>query len=211
LETRDPVNNIVRANLDYRVLQSHEVIDANGNRSLTAFDALGRVSGTALMGKVGERLGDSLEGFVADLPERVVLDHLSDPLKDPNAILSNATTRLVYDAFAFDRSRRESQPQPTVTYSLARETHVSDLPQGEQTKVQHAFSYSDGFGREVQKKLQAEPAPAPGRRAERVDPRWVGSGWTIFNNKGKPVRKYEPFFSTSTVGRSTTRQRPGNL
>jgi hypothetical protein len=22
----------------------------------------------------------------------------------------------------------------------------------------------------------------------------VGSGWTIFNNKGKPVRKYEPFF-----------------
>ncbi len=27
-----------------------------------------------------------------------------------------------------------------------------------------------------------------------VDPRWVGSGWTIFNNKGKPVRQYEPFF-----------------
>ena len=30
-----------------------------------------------------------------------------------------------------------------------------------------------------------------------VDPRWVGSGWTIFNNKGKPVRQYEPFFSAS--------------
>ena len=26
-------------------------------------------------------------------------------------------------------------------------------------------------------------------------PRWVGSGWAIFNNKGKPVRQYEPFFS----------------
>src|SRR5262249_32828181 len=25
--------------------------------------------------------------------------------------------------------------------------------------------------------------------------RWVGSGWTIFNNKGKPVRQYEPFFT----------------
>src|SRR4029453_16739397 len=23
----------------------------------------------------------------------------------------------------------------------------------------------------------------------------VGSGWTIFNNKGNPVRQYEPFFS----------------
>ena len=27
-----------------------------------------------------------------------------------------------------------------------------------------------------------------------INPRWVGSGWTIFNNKGKPVRQYEPFF-----------------
>ena len=25
-------------------------------------------------------------------------------------------------------------------------------------------------------------------------PRWVGTGWTIFNNKGKPVKQYEPFF-----------------
>ena len=28
-----------------------------------------------------------------------------------------------------------------------------------------------------------------------VVPRWTGSGWTIFNNKGKPVRQYEPFFT----------------
>ena len=32
-----------------------------------------------------------------------------------------------------------------------------------------------------------------------INPRWVGSGWTVFNNKGKPVRQYEPFF-TSTHG-----------
>jgi RHS repeat-associated protein len=28
-----------------------------------------------------------------------------------------------------------------------------------------------------------------------VSPRWVGTGWTVFNNKGKPVRQYEPFFT----------------
>src|SRR5262249_50063398 len=28
-----------------------------------------------------------------------------------------------------------------------------------------------------------------------VSPRWVGSGWTVFNNKGKPVRQFEPFFT----------------
>src|ERR671937_1350117 len=31
--------------------------------------------------------------------------------------------------------------------------------------------------------------------ANSVSPRWVGSGWTVFNNKGKPVRQYEPFFT----------------
>jgi hypothetical protein len=30
-----------------------------------------------------------------------------------------------------------------------------------------------------------------------VEDRWVGSGWTIFNNKGKPVKQFEPFFDTT--------------
>ena len=49
-----------------------------------------------------------------------------------------------------------------------------------------------GLVSEVQHKLQAEPGEVPGRGE--VDG-WVGSGWTIFNNKGKPVRQYEPFFT----------------
>ncbi len=28
-----------------------------------------------------------------------------------------------------------------------------------------------------------------------TDPRWVGTGRTIFNNKDEPVKQYEPFFS----------------
>ena len=60
-------------------------------------------------------------------------------------------------------------------------------------KVQVSVSYSDGFGREIQKKIQAEPGPVV-EGGPVVSPRWVGSGWTIFNNKGKPVRQYEPFF-----------------
>ena len=35
----------------------------------------------------------------------------------------------------------------------------------------------------------------PVMTANDVSPRWVGSGWTVFNNKGKPVRQYEPFFT----------------
>ena len=76
--------------------------------------------------------------------------------------------------------------------------------------MQVSFSYSDGFGREIQKKVQAEPGPVidGGPVANR---RWVGSGWTIFNNKGKPVRQYEPFFSDTHRFESTSarRRQPG--
>ena len=34
-------------------------------------------------------------------------------------------------------------------------------------------------------------------QAHDVSPRWIGSGWTIYDNKGQPVRQYEPFFSAT--------------
>jgi RHS repeat-associated protein len=199
-QTTDPVGNIVQAQNDYRVLQPELVTDPNGNRSQVAFDALGMMVGTAVMGKVGESVGDSLVGFDADLNAATIQAHINDPLVDPHAILQKATTRLVYDLDAYHRTQSDPQPQPPVVYTLARETHDADLALGEneKTRVQHSFSYSDGFGREVQKKVQAEPERLPdGSRSP--NPRWVGSGWTVFNNKGKPIRQYEPFFSATHV------------
>ncbi len=194
--THDAVGNRVSAIHDYRVLQPRLLTDPNGNRSEVAFDALGMVVGTAVMGKQDETRGDSLLGFSADLDEATVLSQLDDPLADPDAILQQASTRLVYDLFAYQRTRDQAQPQPAAVYAMARETHHADLLPGEQTRVQHSLSYSDGFGREIQKKIQAEPGPTNPGGAD-IAPRWVGSGWTIFNNKGDPVRQYEPFFSTT--------------
>jgi RHS repeat-associated protein len=195
-ETRDALGNLATAVHDYRLLQPRLMTDPNGNRSEVAFDALGMVVGTAAKGKESEVKGDSLAGFTTDLDEATSLAHLAHPFADPHAILQRATTRLVYDLFAYLRSRDQVQPQPAAVYLLARETHDADLADGEQTRIQHAFSYSDGFGREIQKKIQAEPGPlAPG--GADVAPRWIGSGWTILNNKGKPVRQYEPFFSVT--------------
>ena len=193
--TRDPLGNTVAAVNDCRVLQPAVVTDPNGNRTAVAFDTLGFVVGTAVMGKPlpGPIEGDTLDDFDADLTDAAILEHLADPLADPESILRGATSRLVYDLFAYRRADHAG-PAPVVVYTLSRETHVSDpVPPGG-LKIQHAFSYSDGFGREVQKKIQAEPGPVPGVHGE-VSPRWVGSGWTVFNNKGKPVRQYEPFFS----------------
>jgi RHS repeat-associated protein len=216
-QTRDPLGNRItvgerkpngdidttKPGNDYRVLQPSLMTDANRNRTQVAFDVQGLVVGTAVMGKPGENRGDTLDGFDPDLPS-------VDVLADPRAALRSATTRLSYDLSAYQRTKNQSSPQPTSAYALAREVHDSD-PGGPQTNIQSSFSYSDGFGREVQKKIQAEPGPVPHRdpngeiilgpdgqpetTANDVSPRWVASGWTVFNNKGKPVRQHEPFFS----------------
>jgi RHS repeat-associated protein len=180
-ETRDALGNRVTAGQDYRVLQPALVSDPNRNRSAVAFDALGMVAGTAVMGKPEDRpaLGDQLTAvFRADLTQAQIDQLFADPKGAVAAtLLDEATTRIVYD---LTRS-------PAFAATLARETHASDPVPAGGLKIQVSFSYSDGFGREIQKKLQAEPGSS--------GPRWVGSGWTIFNNKGKPVRQYEPFFT----------------
>jgi RHS repeat-associated protein len=184
--------------VDYRVLQPRCIMDPNRNRSQVAFDVLGMVVGSAVLGKPEENLGDSLEGFVPELTELEMLNHLANPFDNPHSILGRATSRIVYDLFSYHRSKDSPDPQPSVVYAITRETHDADLQPDQQTKVQYGFSYSDGFGREIQKKVQAEPGKVIDDGPV-VQSRWVATGWTIFNNKGKPVRQYEPFF-TSTHG-----------
>jgi len=150
--------------------------------------------GTATWGKDkdGHPVGDSLDDFVSDLEPDMMTHHINDPLNlagttDRNAHdrLKKATTRLLYDLKRF-----KNTGEPNVVYTMAREKHARS-PGGNTCRIQHSFLYSDGFGREVQSKIQAEPAPGTNEL------RWVGSGSKVYNNKGKPVREFEPFFSTT--------------
>jgi RHS repeat-associated protein len=204
-KTQDPLGNIVTAGErdragefvtdgnDYRVLAPRLVSDPNRNRAAVAFDALGRVSGTAVMGKPEEHLGDSLNGFDPDPPAAVAEAYFADPFGHGYELLGQATTRVLYDLDAYRRSRGA---RPAGVAVLARETHLSDLAPGERTKIQRRFTYSDGFGREIQRKGQAAPGPVTDDSMD-VQHRWIGSGWTVFNNKGLPVRQYEPFFTAT--------------
>lgn len=188
----DPLGNVIQADNDYRVLRPFRVTDPNGNPGEAAFDCLGNVVGTAVRSKTGE--GDTLNGFDPELSEAAIEAVHADPLNNPGAILGNASTRMVYDLFAYFRTQASPQPDAVMVYTLSRETHVSDLPDGQTTSFDHLMVYSDGFAREAQRKIQAEPGPIP-NVGDNVSPRWVGSGWTIYNNKGKPVRQFEPFFT----------------
>ena len=204
VETSDALGNrtTVEAN-DYRLLQPSLVSDPNRNRTAVAFDVLGMVVATALMGKEPPAPveGDSLTGFVTDLTQ-AQLDNFfdaADPQTAAAKLLAGASTRILYDLDRF-RSSRQAHPddptqwRPACAATLVRETHATAPLPSHGLRIQLAFSYSDGFGREIQKKVQAEPGPVVAGGAT-IDPRWVGAGWTIFNNKGKPVRQYEPFFS----------------
>jgi hypothetical protein len=212
LETEDALHNKVTVGErgadgtitnrnDYRVLQPSLVTDANGNRAQVAFDVLGMVAGAAVMGKATETLGDLLDASFEPDPTQAQRDAFLAKPREASAnanesvataivheLLGKATTRILYDLDRFQRLG-----EPPFAAAIGRETHVSELQQDQQTRIQISFSYSDGFGREIQKKIQAEPGPI-GEGGPSVNPRWVGSGWTIFNNKGNPVRQYEPFF-----------------
>ena len=215
VSARDPVGNVITAEtvddeqrwairLDYRVLKPFWVTDPNGSRTRVAFDTLGAVVGTAVMGKPGDGDGDLItDAFELDLTQEQ-LDGLHgslDPATEAATLLGEASTRIVYDPFRFRRSVLANPGdarswQPTYAATIARETHVGEAAPPHGQRFQLGFSYADGLGREIQQKVQAEPGPlVPGGGS--VGPRWVGSGWTVFNNKGKPVRQYEPFFSAT--------------
>jgi RHS repeat-associated protein len=195
VRTQDSLGNIVTCVNDYRVLEPILVTDPNGNRTAAAYDARGFLAGTAVMGKTTENLGDHLDGFRVDLPQDAIDQFLSQP-DDPQitaSLLGNATSRIVYDVTRYWQQPDPEQKQPVFAATLSRETHVSDpLPQ-EGLKIQVAFAYSDGFARDIQHKVQAEAGAVDGLSGV-VSNRWVGTGWTIYNNKGHPVRQYEPFF-----------------
>lgn len=212
---RDPTRPPVRLTQDYRVLQPALVMDANRNRSAVAFDALGTVAGTALMGTPEDSpaQGDELTAaFRADLTQAETDAFLTDP-RGPLAatLLGAATSRVVQDLTAHWREPDPTRKPPTPIATLARENHAHGPTPPGGTRIQVSVSYVDGFGREIQQKIPAEPGPGPRRApdgsiitgpdglplptAHDINPRWVGSGWTVYDNKGQPVRRYEPFFT----------------
>ncbi|MFF5077984.1 SpvB/TcaC N-terminal domain-containing protein [Actinoplanes sp. NPDC000266] len=174
------------AEYDYRVLRPHTVTNANGNGSRAVFSPAGLVTAVFVRGKDGE--GDS----------------------------SEPSTRTEYDLHAFD-----SHGRPASARTAGRVHHDTDVdvPAADRAEVIVSVEYSDGFGRIVQTRTQAEDvlfgdtavgggvlpadqnAPAGGDVAGRVrapaDPENVRvSGWQLYDNKGRVVRAYEPFFAT---------------
>lgn len=180
VKVTDPLGNILSVVNSYVHLQPSCITDFNGNKIGVVQDPLGEVVGTAISGRV---IGDSLDDFApTELDQEK--EFLQNPKGDVAAqLLGNASTRTI---IVYNCGPRTTEPSFRAT--ITRETHISG-DTGPQSKLLVSFTYYDGLGREIQVKKQADSVAQTDR--------WLGSGWTVWNNKGLAVTQYEPFFDTS--------------
>lgn len=177
----------IQAVLDYewRLLQPRKMQDANLNISELLYDALGMPVAMAVKGKDNGTEGDRLDGIDPHDPTDEIYQGLYFTAGTGTAnLLKDATWRCVYDLDTL----------PTAVGMIARQHHFygAAIPSGQDTAPLRRYSYSDGMGRVLMHKVLVEPDPATP-----LSLRWVGSGRTIYNNKGNEVMQYEPYFSTT--------------
>jgi RHS repeat-associated protein len=183
VRTTDAAGLVTTAVHDLRLLQPAAVTDVNGNTGSVTFSPAGFVTGQFVRGKNGE--GDLAEPGI----------------------------RMVYDPLAFVRDGR-----PASVRSERRVHHDTDDGTDDGTDdaagdVIVSVEFSDGFGRPLQSRTQAEdtlfgdrhfgggviPAqpgsPAPATTGRTRPDNVAVSGWQRYDNKGRVVEKYEPYFA----------------
>lgn len=166
-KTTDALDNFSTAVNDYRTLSPVLLTDANRNRAAVQTDELGMVIKSAVMGKEGAGEGDTLD--------------------DP-------TAKMDYNLFNW-----QNNGKPNFAHASLREQHGAA-----NTRWQESYVYTDGGGNVIMTKAQVNPGIAKkwDVASQQVieinaNPRWVGNGRTILNNKGNPVKQYEPYFSST--------------
>jgi RHS repeat-associated protein len=213
-ETEDAAGNKSSVDLfNFRTLSAQRMRDINDNLSEAISDELGFVKATAVMGKGAE--ADELTGLTdsTDGPETAAVADFFDSADSValtargKALLGRASTRFVYDLDAY---RSSGGTRPAVAAAIVREEHFNELAD---SPVRMSFEYSNGLGQVVMKKSPAEPGRA---RQTIINPddtytiietdtsasvppqlRWIGNGRTVLNNKGNPVKQFEPYFSVT--------------
>ncbi|HTE58255.1 MAG TPA: SpvB/TcaC N-terminal domain-containing protein [Verrucomicrobiae bacterium] len=206
--TEDALGNKTSTDkFNFRTLVPERMRDINDNISEALSDELGLVKVMAILGKGTE--ADDLTGqdefTTAAESAKIAAFFAAASSADLTAkgkdLLGHASIRVVYDFDVYQTSGK-----PVVAASIVREQHFTDNPN---SPVQISFEYSGGLGQVVMKKAQAEPGKAKQLTLNPDDTytvievdttpqlRWVGTGRTVVNNKGNPVKQYQPFFSTT--------------
>ncbi|KAK5996110.1 Toxin subunit YenB-like protein [Cladobotryum mycophilum] len=177
---RDALGNSSSWEYDYAALTAKSCTDPNGNRQLSAFDALRRIVGTAMQGKLEEAgVGDSLDGFQVQLTGHQIDQFISDPVDhDRNmAILGKAYQRIIYRAAMRQRSGSWS---PASVATMARDKHTAN-----EAQIGVELVYQNGRGNAIQTSSFVDRQ------------KWQLSGRTLYDAGGNPVRGFRAVFGSS--------------
>lgn len=213
-ETEDAHGNKTKVDLfNFRTLRPQRLRDINNNLSESIADELGIVKASALFGKGNE--ADDLSGLTehTSIVEQDSINTFfntfisTELISIGNNLLQHATARYFYDFDVYLNTGK-----PSVIASVVREEHFQ---KNNDSPVQISFEYSDGSGAVIMKKAQAEPGTAKimvvnddnsfiisetdTSASNPKQLRWIGNGRTILNNKGNPVKQYEPYFSVTPI------------
>lgn len=185
----DPLGLKTEAKYDYRVLQPEVVMDANFNIRRFRFSPLGLLKATLVQGKANVVEGDR----------------------------NRPSVELSYDLLAFSE---RGQPVSVRTRQYQHHDSETDVPLPQRDETIVTVEYSDGFGRLLQTRVQSEEirfgdptfgggilpvdqtddagtrlAFAGVRNTDANQPNMLVSGWQLYDNKGRVVEKYEPFYA----------------
>ena len=181
-----PTGLVTQAEYNMRVLQASALVDPNGNLSEFRYSSIGLPTETFVRGKPNAGEGDELHPSLS---------------------------------FRYDLRAFYERGQPALVHSVQRILHDTDPADTGETVEKR--EYSDGFGRLLQTRLQGadlrfgdatfgggeqvmavdQYAGAPQELvgatvADPARPNVVVSGWQRYDNKGRVVERYEPFFDT---------------
>lgn len=169
------------------------ITDPNDNIYTVTLDALGRVLTTRFKGtESGRAAGYSDADFTA-------------PVTAEDAVALNAQLPVshcfVYVADSWEQGMGTGLPPHVV--QLVTDRYDGDTEQ----KIRQQVVFCDGFGRLIQTSVRQADGEAWQRSddgalilhsnqpaSEHTTFRWAISGRTEYDNKGQPVRSYQPFF-----------------
>lgn len=188
IETSDALNQkVIASDLDYQHLTAKKLTDINDNTSQVKIDALGHVIYTSFRGTeihpkqpkviVEQRFID------LDELETKIPSELKDIVEKPADFLGQAQSYFYYDLFAY-----QDREEPVFNVNLGAQTFANGKTP-DNDKVLLSIARSDGFGRALEGKARVEG------ETSKDDFRWLTSGRIEYNNKGLPVRQWEPYFS----------------
>ncbi len=180
-------------------LQPTGIKDPNDNYSEVLHDALGMAVAAAIKGKVtsgvpeADELGSLDPLTTADISAQVSFWAAPEGVDSGTGIafaetlLGHATWRCVYDLHSY-----ATTGAPVAVAMIGREQHYNMGGGSTPVKTLIRLSYTDGLGRLAMHKVQTEVFTDS---STHITYSWIGGGKTVYNNKGKAVMQYEPYFS----------------